>query len=155
MGREQEITRDIKRHDPKLYCERNKEGTLCIFREGTTYDAYDVDGNALYVSRPTPHFVFALTDNWTTNGRPVPWGIEPIRARLKAIDLWSRELAEDLIGEYEKDEIAQERELDNSIEAFVKDFRSQVKKTFSDFNTSTLGKGDRRRNKNGNRKQIA
>ena len=154
MGRESRITKEVQKHDPKLYCAKNAEGTLCVYRRGVRFEAYEFDGDVMIYTRPAPHFVFALTDNWKTNGRSVEWGLEPIQARLKAIDLWNRPtLADELIESYEQDEKSAERDLDNSIEAFLKDYRREFARTFNDVNTSTMNKKlDKRRLKDGNHK---
>ncbi len=152
MGRESRITSEIQKHDSKLYCAKNTEGTLCVYRSGVRFEAYDFGGELMIYTRPTPHFVFALTDTWKTNGKPVDWGLEPIAARLKAIDLWNRpSLVDELIESYEQDEKAVERELDNSIESFLLDFRKQFARTFDDVNTGSMNKKrDKRSLKNGN-----
>jgi hypothetical protein len=151
VGRESRITVEVQKHDPKLYCAKNTEGTLCVFRRSVRFEAYDVGDELMIYTRPAPHFVFALTNTWKTNGKPVDWGLEPIAARLKAIDLWNRPtLVDDLIESYEKDDKAMERELDNSIESFLLDFRKQFARTFDDVNTGSMNKKlDKRSSKNG------
>lgn len=154
MGRAEQITRHLKLHDAKLYCDKNREGTLCVYRQSKRYDAFDFEGNVVLFSRPTPHFIFALTHNWTTYGKPVDWGIEPIMHKLKSGDLHQRDkLAEEMIQEYERENMREERDRSNKNEAFLKDFRKQFAKTFNDVNTSTLEKKDLRRSlDHGNRK---
>lgn len=150
--REDKITRAIKFHDRELYCARNKQDIMCIYREIISYEKYFLgEKEWLLFSKSSPYFVFALTHNWKTNGRPVDWGIEPIMARLKAMDLWRRDVAEDLIREYEKDEASLVRDRDNSMESFLYEFRDQFKKTFSDVNTSNLSKINNKEKLNGYR----
>lgn len=141
MGRAERITAQVKLRDRELYCERDKEGKLCVYRKSLRWEIYRLkNGIALQFARPAPHFIFALTHNWAMNGRPVDWGIEPILARLKAIDLWNRDLASDIIAEEEKTLESAARARTNSTESFLLDFRKQFARTFNDVNTSTLAK---------------
>lgn len=144
MGRAEHITSVIKSHDYMLYCERSMDGKLCVYRKGTRVETYYLDDSTVVHSvRSTPHFIFALTDTWKMDGRPVDWGIEPIMARLKAIDLWNRDLAGEIEEREKRDEKSRERAARNSIEDFLYDFRSQFKKTFNDVNTASLDKRKR------------
>lgn len=145
MGRAETITRAIKRHDRELYCEKNREGKLCVYRKGSRVEPYDVNGHLINFVRPAPYFVFALTENWKTNGVPVEWGIVPILERLKAIDLWNRDLAEECIRSTEKTTQAIERDRKNSTESFLKEFRTQFARATNGVNTANLDKIDRRK----------
>lgn len=147
MGRTERISRVVKTYDPKLYCERSGEGKLCVYRKSSRIETYDVDGQSIQFVRPTPYFVFALTHNWKMNGRPVEWGIEPILARLNAIDLWKRDLAGESIQNSEDYSANKERDLHNSVESFLYEFRSQFKETFKDVNTASMKKKDLRKEK--------
>lgn len=145
MGRAERITQEIKLHDRLLYCERREEGKLCIFREGKRVETYHMDcGSVLHFVRPTPHFVFALTDNWKMDGKPVEWGILPIMNRLRANDLWHRDMASEIITNEENFKRSITRERQNTIESFLLDFRRQFAKTFDGVNTSTMEKKDSR-----------
>lgn len=146
MGRIDEITRAIKLHDRELFCERSEEGKLCVYRKSSRVETYRLDDESvLHVVRPTPYFVFALTDNWRLAGEPKDWGIEPIMARLKALDLWNRDVAGDIIEQELKERASLERERQNTIESFLLDYRRQFAKAFDGVNTSTLAKKDSRR----------
>lgn len=146
MGRAERITQAIKLHDRELFCERSEEGKLCVYRKSHRVEPYRLDDESvLYFVRPTPYFVFALTHNWRLTGMPVEWGIEPIMARLRAIDLWNRDVAGDIIQQELKEQESRERDLRNTTESFLLDFRKQFAKTFNDVNTSTLEKKDSRR----------
>ena len=144
--RENRITKELQKHDRLLFCDKSRSGRMDIFRKGWRYESYLLEDKAvLKRSVFHPHYVFSLTHNWNLNGRPVDWGLEPIVARVKAMDLWNRNIVEDMIAGYAEDEKCQERTRNNSIESFLYDFRSQFKKTFSDVNTSNLKKTDKRR----------
>lgn len=146
MGRADVITRAIKLHDRELYCERSGEGKLCIYRKGKRVESYRPDDESvLHFVRPTPYFVFALTHDWRLAGEPKDWGIEPIMARLKAMDLWNRDVAGDLIDQEMKEKASLQRDRENTIESFLLDFRKQFARAFNDVNTSTMAKKDSRR----------
>ncbi len=145
MDRHKVLTKHLKAHDRELYCAKNNNHILCVYRNGYRSEVYDVDGHTIVYNRPSPHYIFALTDTWSTNGKSVDWGIEPILARIKAGDLWNNpKFVEDLIASYELDEKTREKDQRNNIESFLLDFRRQFAKTFSDVNTSTIKKKDRR-----------
>lgn len=140
MGRAERITLKIRDHDYKLYCKR-MEGKLCIFRESQRIESYLLDeGTVIHSVRPAPHFIMALTDNWQMKGQEVDWGIEPIMARLKAMDLWHRDIVSDIEAQEEKFAKASERKMKTDNEAFLYDFRDKFKKTFNDVNTANLSK---------------
>jgi hypothetical protein len=133
-GRVKEVTRLVKSYDPHLFAKRLGDGTIAIYRRNLNNSA-------------TPyHFIFALTDNWTMNGKPREWGLEVIRTRLVAMDLWKNETVVDRIEkEREQDEQACERTFKNDVESFLKEFRRQFARSTDGINTSALSKVDTRR----------
>jgi hypothetical protein len=151
VGRVDRITNALRAHDDKLYCAKSKEGTLCVYRRSYRLEPYQIGDNVLVDLRPAPFFIFALTDTWKLNGLPREWGIDPIMHRIREIDGWSRNVAQDLIKGYEKDAESKDRDIDNQNEAFLKDFRKQFAKTTDGINTASMKKIDKRR-KDGNHK---
>lgn len=154
MGREQTITRAIRKYDRDLYA-KAVHGRIDIMRRSARYESYDIDSSArLLFVRPVEQLIFSLTDNWSINGSPVEWGILPILARLKAIDCWNRgDFFEELESAYENREKSNKRELKNNTEGFLSEFHSVFRNTFKDYNVSNLNKIDRRRIKDGYYKQ--
>lgn len=147
------ITREIQASDPQLFAVREANGMISIYRKYTRYDVFDwEDGAKLFHSRPDKHHVLSLTHNWTVHGRPVPWGICPILAKLRAMDLWHRDIGQELLKEYDKRKASDERDFKNNTESFLLDFRRQFAKTFDGINTSTMEKIDKRRIHDGNYK---
>jgi hypothetical protein len=133
VGRAERITREVQAYDRELYCEKNMEGMLCIYRKSKRCESYQLeDGSLLTYVRPAPHLIFALTDTWKVTGRPVEWGVVPILQRLKALDLWNRDIVGELEQAYDNEEAANARKRKNDTESFLLDFRSQFKKTFND-----------------------
>jgi hypothetical protein len=154
MGRIERINEVIQGHDYKLYCERHVTGVLCVYRKGDRVESYEIDGDVIHFIRPCPHFVFALTHDWSLNGRPVEWGTLPIAKRLHDIDLWKRDLVSDIERNDEKRRESEARELQNQNEAFLKDHRSIFKKAFDDVNTANMEKVDKRRSYEKRIKQL-
>lgn len=155
MGREERITRELQSYDRELYCGKNMEGKLCVFRKGKRDEVYHLDDDVILVySRPAPHFCFALTHNWRPQGTSVDWGLEPIMKHVRECDLWKRDIVTDL--EKQEDEyiaeLARNRQTTN--EAFFSDFRSQFAKTFSDINTANMEKIDLRKKKEKSKWQL-
>lgn len=146
MGRESQLTRQLKRYDKELYCGKNSAGQLCIFRNSKVWDTFELDdGVFLRVSRPAPHFICALTHNWQASGRPVDWGYMPIIQRLQEMDLQKRDLVSEIEKQTERALESSERHLKNETEAFFSEKRSVFKKAFSDINTANLSKKEKRR----------
>lgn len=144
MGRADVVTSEIRKHDPKLFC-RSREGKLCIYRESTRVETYYLDDNVILHSvRSAPHFVMALTDSWKFDGEAVDWGLEPILARLRDMDLWNRDLVSEMEKKHDEHEQKKLRELRNNSEDFLYEFRDKFKETFKDVNVSTVHKKDRR-----------
>ncbi len=147
MGRIERITKELQKHDSFLYADWFRDECIGIYRRSKIYSEPQLlsEGSWIRMARPNPHFVFALTNNWTTTGYRVEWGLEPIMARIKAMDLWNRDLASELVESYRKDEESTERDGRNNMESFLYEFRDQFAKTFKDVNTSNLKKTDKRR----------
>lgn len=144
--RKDQITKAIKKYDRELYCDWSPQGPLVIYRKGHRYEPMEVNGVIIHYQIPSPHYVFALTDTWVITGKSIEWGIEPILARLKAMDLWRDD---DIIKEhtrnYHKGEESKARDQRNSIESFLYEFRSQFAKATNNVNTSLLDKRKDRR----------
>ena len=144
------ITKEVKKYDKELYCDLLPSGIPAILRRTNRAELYDLsddeEKSTLVVFKDSPHLVFPLTDDWSSRGRMVDWGIEPIMARLKAMDLWAnKSFMEDLILSYEKADADRAKDQRNNIESFFYDMRSQFKKDWSDINASGVAKKDRRR----------
>lgn len=142
------ITSEIKKYDRALFCSETSEGIPAIFRKTVRQEVFDMSEDekaSLVVFKDSHQLVFPLTDTWKVTGKIVDWGIEPILARLKAMDLWNNEsLTEDLIKSYEKTEQTRAKDHRNNIESFFSDMRGTFKKDWSDINTSSMAKKDKR-----------
>lgn len=128
MASLKELNRALKAHDSNLYVVEHRLGRYDVYRKSS-------------MGLDAPNFVFSLTDTWQPTGRPVPYGIEVVLSRLKAIDLWRDDsFVENWIKEHQAHVETQERKVRNNIESFLYDFRSQFHKVTSDINTSNLKK---------------
>lgn len=145
MGRVDSLTREVRRHDSKLFVKEHN-GALCLFRMGTAYDSYDFDGMSIIYSRPHPYFVFSLTEDWTLRTKPVEWGAVPLLDKIKSSDLWNRDIVGKFTKQDEKDKESEKRSFTNMVQDYAReDLRWAIKKDFKDINTSTVKKLDRRR----------
>jgi hypothetical protein len=145
VGRAEQITRELKLHDRELYCEMHKVGKLCVYRKSVRWEDYDLDGVFMRFARPAPHFIMALTHNWQLAGDAVDWGLLPIIARLNAMDLHNRDLAEELIKDEEKRAEQRRRDFHSKNEDFAKEIRRPFAKAFNDINTANMAKTDNRK----------
>lgn len=128
MERIKSLNRILKSYDRELYAQCTKLPRIDVYRRNR-------DGLS------APHFVFALTDNWSVSGRPVEWGLEVVIQRLKAIDLWNNgETFEDLEKQYEKKAEQGQKNLKNDIESFLGEFRHQFARATDGINTGTMDK---------------
>jgi hypothetical protein len=149
------LNREFKWFDSDLFAKRDN-GKVQVYRKKFRFLPWEYEGQTLLYQVSTPTLVFSLTDNWSVNGEPAEWGIEPILARLRSIDLINNpELSEWLFKQYEKSEESKERDFHNFSESFAKYYRRAFANTFNEINTSTMEKNDSRRKgdiKYGNRK---
>lgn len=145
-----QISRALQGYDRELFVAPSVKGVPCVFRKTRAAESYDFDGTVVHRIVIRPHLVFALTDNWTVFGRPVDWGIEPILARLKEMDLHNRDVAGELIDSYEKAEKSKERGLRNDAEAFFADHRREFARATDGINTSLIKSDLNRRKSHGN-----
>lgn len=139
------LTRALQTHDRELYCAKDKNGVMGVYRRGHRWVTDRLGSSVIGVLTFSPHFIFALTDNWRTNGKPVDWGIEPVLARIKALDLWNRDIASEVIEQNEKIDESNKRDLSNSIESFCYEFRDHFKRAFGDTRIANMDKTDRRK----------
>jgi hypothetical protein len=137
MCRETTITKALREYKRELYCSRDKFGKRHIYQKSPMK------------WEPDRH-VCSLTHNWSPNGEPVDWGIEPIKARIKAIDLCAdggHEFWREILKSYERQEESKERDRKNTIESNLYELHSEFKKAFKDVNTGSMAKLDKRRMK--------
>jgi hypothetical protein len=113
---------------------------MCVWCDHKRYESFTyAKGVGLKVLKVDPYLVMALTDTWSVSGEPVEWGVDVVLNRLKAIDLSKNpDIFKDMDELDEKVEERKQKDMSNSIESFLYDFRSQFKKTFNDINVSSL-----------------
>lgn len=148
MGwRETRLTQFVKRYDEKLFVQKNYKGIQQIMREHFQLHPYDVDGITIHCLEPAHFHVVSLTDNWMDSGTPVEWGMLPIWNRLSEIDGQKRHsfVNDEMHRNQEKREKSKERARANMMEAKAYELRDAFKKTFSDVNTASMDKTDKRK----------
>lgn len=145
MDRVGVLNRYLRGYDSELYCEWG-------LPPGVRQILLGQPKPAIYILRRNrqkphePHFIFALTEDWTHKSAPREWGIEVVLNRLKAMDLWKNETVIDrLMKESIAKEASDKRAQRNSIESFLYDFRREFAKGTNHINTSNLAKIDARR----------
>ncbi len=129
------LTKQLKEHDKDLYAKRMLDGVVLVCRKSRN----------VFTGQTNDQLIFPLTDDFTSKGKPVEWGVEPILAHLKAMDGWNRDVVEDWISSDEKSKEVAAKQRMSKNEDFARDFRRQFARTFDDVNTSTLEKIDNRR----------
>jgi len=139
--RARRITDAIQTHDALLYAKDDK-GVIRIYRKCKEYQPEQLTpGIAILNVIRNDHLVMSLTDTWGVRGTKADWGIEPIMARLRALDLWnSWNLAEQFFKDEEIDAKARARKMKNSTEDFLYDFKRSFQKSTNDIVVSNLSK---------------
>lgn len=129
------LTKFVRKYDRKLYVLKTDTGMYQLWREGTRADISDyslLPGN--YVLRPNPEFVFALTHNWSLNGRPVEWGLEPLREKLLDSDGWRDDTSYDKMAKKrERRDEDNKRIQRNELRARASDLRKDFAKATNEF----------------------
>lgn len=145
MDRVRTLTNLVRKHDPMLYA--CKEGDLTIIkRKGHRFETVRFQDSYITYSVSDDWIILPLTENWSVKGTPVEWGSVPIWQRLCEIDGHKRDLIGIQNSERARSEQSRRNTLKNNTEAFVKDWRKQFSRTFSDVNVSSMEKIDKRRN---------
>lgn len=144
------VTTLVKRYDPKLYAFEASNGMLQILREADRLAASDYFQHEPGDSRPFPQFILALTDDWSLQGNPVEWGLEPIAAKIREMDSWHREdFYRRMVKHRERVQEMKDKARRNKFRDIATEMRREFAKTCNDINTATLEKVDNRRKKDG------
>lgn len=141
------LNKELRLFDKELYAEKSDTLPTRVFRRGVHWESYQFEGATILYSRPNPYYVLSLTHDWSLNGKPVEWGIEPLLQRLREIDNHNHDVLERIYEENEKRDQLNKRSKSNEIKALATDLRRDFAKTVNDINTSTLEKVESRRNK--------
>ncbi len=127
------MTKHLRRFDSDLTCERiPNNGAYGVYQR-------TVSGK---------HLILPMTENWSWEGRPVDWGIEPVLFKLR-FGSPNRDVGDELISSYKKADEKRERDLHRNTADFLSEHRSTFAKATNDINTSSLEKIDSRRMKDG------
>jgi hypothetical protein len=132
------ITYEVRKYDRKLFAIRVSNGMIQIVREAEHRGASDIAGDDVsHIQHP--QFILALTDDWTLQGNPVEWGLEPIMAKLNKMDSWKQEkILDKMRAAREREEEVKKQSNRNEIRARAADLRREFAKVTDDINTASL-----------------
>lgn len=117
-----------------------KDYDSCLYAQELVLGRIDIYRKSKFSCNP-PHFIFSLTDTWQPTGKPVDYGILVVMDRIRAHDLWRDDtFVENYLKRIEKEREEKDRDMQNNIESFLYEFRSQFHKATNDINTSNLKK---------------
>ena len=130
MTRAERLTQAVRTYDQALYVIQTNTGAYQVWRK-----EYPKDWDGLtFSARNEVQFILALTDDWTLNGNPVEWGIEPLLNKLKAMDAWRDDsYYAHIVKGRERDEENKRRRFKNNARAKALDIRREVAKAAGDF----------------------
>lgn len=143
LCRETRITKAVQEYKKELFCKKGDDAKYHIYQKSPLRDE-------------PARYVCSLTHNWNAHGEPVDWGIEPLKARIKAIDLCAdggHKFWEEILKGYDDLEASKERDRKNTIESNLYEMHSVFKKGLGDINTANMAKIDKRRMLNAFSKQ--
>ncbi len=140
-------TRALKRYDSDLYAGRTKDGLPCVFRKHKCFEfVCEFEDSKLFNLMDNRQFVFALTDNWTTSGKPRDWGIDFVLEKIKSVDaLANQRFFEEMDAHNERIEESKKRDLKNEMEAFWSHERRRFAKATDGILTHSLSKDEPRK----------
>ena len=146
---ETRLTGVVKRHDPKLFVNKDDFGRMNVWRESYELRPYFVNNATVYCLESAPHYIMSLTHDWQMTGKPCEWGVDPLLNRLRAMDTWSATSfvnaeMEDVNAKIDQ---SKQRDMNNKLEAAAYESHAVFKKTFSDVNVASMNKIDKRRKK--------
>ncbi len=132
------LTHELQTHDRKLFAKRVSNGMIQIHRYGERLSDCDFDPE-FGPSGPASHFICALTENWTLQGKPVDWGIDPVMARIRDMDLWGSATSLDQIrAQRERNKESKAQTKRNELRAIAADMRKDFARATNDINTASL-----------------
>lgn len=143
------LNRALKRYDRSLVARKQGE-KIIVYRKSKRLEPYP-ECNLFWV-RDVEDYIFALTENWGLHGEAADWGIEPVMARLKSIDLAYNDVIGNLDRQYYEDERRRKKERISRKEDMLREVRPVFRDVFKDVNTASMEKIDKRREEDGNRK---
>ena len=127
------LTKELKTYSKDLYADRGPNGNVQVYRRATRYESYEFEGKTLTVSLPLPQLILHLTDNWLPSGKPVEWGIEPLRSKIRSIDSHRDDsYFEKMVKEREEIDSINKQSKRNEFKAIASDMRKDFAKATND-----------------------
>lgn len=124
------VDEEVSNYDNQLTAMRDSSGKISIYR---------------CLGEKKIDLICSLTDDWTIKGKPVEWGLLPIRKKLRDMDQATHSTLEEIEKELAKDKESKHRSFMNETEAFFSHNRRRFARDWNDINTSSLEKIDNRR----------
>lgn len=130
MTRAERLTQAVRSYDSALYVIQASTGAYQVWRK-----EFPKDWDGLtFSARSEKQFILALTNDWTLNGTPVEWGIDPLLNKLKEMDAWRDDsYYGQMVKERDINEANKHRRFKNNVRAMALDVRKEVAKASNDY----------------------
>lgn len=141
------ISRLVRKYDRDLTAKRSGSGSIVVLRKAHRVELVsEIEDQKVYFVRDSRQFVFALTENWATTGRPRQWGGEVVLQRLRKHDCQANEALFSDLEKAEKDkEDSRKRNMKNKTEDWLSEKHSVFKESFKDVRTSNMNMNENKR----------
>jgi len=123
----------LKEYDQDLFCQRDAD-TLHVYRKKPRVEGtFEYQGVTYAYAGVENQYIFSLTHNFKFGGRPVDWGIEPLREYLSEIDSWRDDTGyEKFVKARELNQKWKDESKTNEIRAIAADMRVDFAKATND-----------------------
>lgn len=126
------VNKMVKRYDPKLWALR-EGGAIHIYRkQPRVRDSISYDGMTIGIVTDENQHICSLTHNWSFDGQPREWGLEPLWTNLQSMDSWREDGYEAFCKRRDRAEEIKKQSLKNDIRAKAADLRSDFAKATND-----------------------
>lgn len=132
-ARTRRLNEILKGYDDRLCVRMGASGIRRVYRERPVANSFVYGGKSYVFVKTAYDWVISLTDDWSDEGRPVDWGIEPLWRKFLQMDSWRDDTGYERFVErrrrYEQD---QERFRRNEFRARAADARKDFAKATND-----------------------
>lgn len=139
----------LKKYDPDLFIDRNREGVLCVFKHSKRFvPVIDTPEFKLFSLITDRQYVFAITDTWGTAGNQRDYGIDDILDHIQKIDsLANSKFLDEIDAQNEAVEKTKKKDLINEMEGMLAHERKRFVKAFDEIAPISKGmsKEDKRK----------
>lgn len=141
------VNKAVKNFDRELFAKRDGAGVIRVYHDKREYDVYKYEGANLFVPVSRPYHVFSLTDTWGYWGKPVSYGLLPLREKLLQVSMENRDrLFQELTDAEKASEETRKKDISNITENYAREAREVFKDATKDVVFSNIDKkNDKRR----------